>query len=173
MFPVFFFGFTDKLVHMEMNSSFVIWVDADACPRAVRDIIELAALRRRVRSVFVANSYMHLHPSEFIEFRLVDKGGDKADDYIVENTAVTDLAVTADIPLAARLVERAVSVLNPRGEEWTEANIGERLAMRNLMEELRGAGLVTGGPKEMDRADVQRFANALDRFLTKRLKHGR
>lgn len=149
-----------------------IWVDADACPRDVRDIIELAAMRRRVRTVFVANSYMHVHPSPYLEFELVEKGGDKADDHIVEQAAATDLAVTADIPLAARLIDRDITVINPRGEEWTTANIGERLAMRNLMEELRGAGLVSGGPKEMDGGDVQRFANALDRILTKRLKHG-
>ena len=151
---------------------FTIWVDADACPRDIRDIIELAALRRRVPAVFVANTYMHLHPSEHIRFQLVDKGGDKADDYIVENAAPNDLAVTADIPLAARLVEGDVAVVNTRGEELTAANIGERVAMRNLMEELRGAGMVAGGPKEMEKGDVQRFANSLDRFLTRRLKNG-
>lgn len=152
------------------NAQFTIWVDADACPRELRDTIELAALRRRVLTVFVANSYMHIHPSEFIVFQLVEKGGDKADDYIVEHAAKGDLAITGDIPLAARLVENHVSVINTRGEEISSANIGERLAMRNLMEELRGAGMVAGGPKEMDKADGQRFANAFDRFLTKSLK---
>lgn len=149
---------------------FTVWVDADACPRELRDTIELAALRRRVRTVFVANSYMHMHPSEYIAFRLVEKGGDKADDCIVDNAAPGDLAITGDIPLAARLVEKSVSVINTRGEEIGPANIGERLAMRNLMEELRGAGMVAGGPREMDKADAQRFANAFDRFLTKSLK---
>lgn len=152
---------------------FILWVDADACPREARDLIELSALRRRFLTIFVANTPLRLHPSEFIESRLVESGGDKADDHIVENAAPTDLVVTADIPLASRLIDIGVSVLNPRGEEWTKANIGERLAMRNLMEELRGAGLAFGGPKEPDAADRQRFANALDRFLTKRLKNGK
>lgn len=156
----------------EETKTFTVWVDADACPRDLRDIIELAAIRRRVRTVFVANAYMHVHPSEHIVFRQVDKGGDKADDYIVENATAADLAITADIPLAARLVEKSVPVINTRGEDITGANIGERLAMRNLMEELRGAGMVSGGPKEMDKTDVQRFANAFDRFLTRKLRHG-
>lgn len=150
---------------------FVLWVDADACPREARDLVELSALRRRFLAVFVANAPLWVHPSEYIEFRLVEAGGDKADDYIVDNAVPSDLVVTADIPLASRLIDLGVSVLNPRGEEWTKANIGERLAMRNLMEELRGAGLAFGGPKEPDTADRQRFANALDRFLTKRLKN--
>lgn len=154
----------------EKERSFVVWVDADACPRDLRDIVELAAIRRKVRTIFVANTYMHVHPSEHIEFQLVDKGGDKADDYIVDNAATDDLAITADIPLAARLVERDVAVINTRGEALTAANIGDRLAMRNLMEELRGAGMVSGGPKEMDKSDIQQFSNAFDRFLTKKLK---
>lgn len=157
-------------MNTEKSGTFTIWVDADACPRELRDIIELAALRRHVNTVFVANSFMQVHPSEYIAFRHVEKGGDKADDYIVENSAAGDLAITADIPLAARLVERDVSVVNTRGEDITSANIGERLAMRNFMEELRGAGLASGGPKEMNKTDIQRFANAFDRFITKTLK---
>lgn len=154
----------------ENNANFTLWVDADACPRELRDIIELAALRRHVKTVFVANTYMHIYPSEFISFRQVDMGGDKADDDIVENSCADDLAITADIPLAARLVEKDVLVINTRGEDITSANIGERLAMRNFMEELRGAGMASGGPKEMNNADIQRFANALDRHLTRKLK---
>lgn len=149
--------------------NFTLWVDADACPRGVRDLLELTALRRRVRAVFVANTFMRVHPSEFISFELVSQGADKADDYIVEHASGADIAVTADIPLAARLVENAIFVLDPRGEEMTAATIGERLAMRNLLEDLRGAGLVSGGPRELDNKDAQRFANALDRAVTKRL----
>lgn len=155
---------------MSPDTSFTVWVDADACPREQRDLLELSALRRHVRMVFVANTYMAVHASEYIEFRLVDRGADVADDYIVEHAAPDDLAITADIPLAARLIDKGVLVVNTRGEEMTGANIGERLAMRNLMEELRGAGMVTGGPREMEKGDMQRFANALDRILTKRLK---
>lgn len=148
---------------------FTLWVDADACPREARDLIELSALRRRFRTVFVANTPLRLHPSEYIEFRLVAKGGDKADDYIVENADSADLVVTGDIPLAARLVERGVAVMDSRGDEMTAATIGDRIATRNLMEELRSAGLIAGGPREPDATDQRHFANALDRYLTKRL----
>ena len=150
-------------------AGFTLWVDADACPKGVRDLLELTAMRRRVAAVFVANTFMRVYGSEYIRFQLVSQGADKADDYIVENAGGEDIAVTADVPLAARLVERGIFVLDPRGEEVTSATIGDRLAMRNLMEELRGAGLASGGPKEMDRRDGQRFANALDRVVTKRL----
>lgn len=157
-------------MNMEKSTPFTLWVDADACPRELRDIIELAALRRHINTVFVANTYMHVHPSEYISFRHVEMGGDKADDDIVENSSAGDVAITADIPLAARLVERDVLVINTRGENITSANIGERLAMRNFMEEMRGAGLASGGPKEMNNTDIQRFANALDRCITKKVK---
>lgn len=150
--------------------AFTLWIDADACPRDLRDIVELAALRRKIQTVFVANSYMRLHPSEYIVFRQVPKGGDKADDHIVEHAAPNDIAVTGDIPLAARLIEKNVLVINTRGEEITPALIGERLAMRNLVEELRSAGLAEGGPREMTQSDTRAFANSLDRLLTKRLK---
>ncbi len=149
---------------------FTLWVDADACPREMHDLLELTAMRKKVRAVFVANAHRSVFASEYIQFQLVPQGADKADDYIVEHASGEDIAVTADIPLAARLVEKGVYVLDPRGEEMTAATIGDRLAMRNLMEELRGAGLASGGPKEMDKRDAQRFANALDRAVTKRLR---
>lgn len=151
-------------------AGFTIWVDADACPREVRDLIMRVAVRRGAKALFVANSYMSFPDSPHIGFNLVPSGFDKADDHIVEHSNPLDLAVTGDIPLASRLIAKKMLVLNTRGEEWTEANIGERLAMRNLMEELRSAGMVTGGPKEFDRSDLQRFANALDRVLTRRFK---
>lgn len=155
---------------MKTNGSFTIWVDADACPREQRDLLELVALRRRVPTRFVSNTYIRVYDSEFIELRQVASGADVADDYIVANAVAGDLVVTADIPLAARLIEKNVLVLNTRGEEMDAANIGERLAMRNLMEELRGAGMASGGPAEMTRTDMQRFADSLDRTVTKRLK---
>ena len=151
-------------------AGFCIWVDADACPKAVKELIMRTAFRRRIRTIFVANSYMRLPISELIELRLVAQGSDKADDYIVEMAALEDIAVTADIPLADRLVKKDILTLNPRGEEYTDGNIGERLATRNLMEGLRSAGAITGGPREFGAADLQRFANALDRAVTKRLK---
>lgn len=156
----------------EAQAQFTVWVDADACPRSLRDLLELAALRRRVLTIFVANTWMQVHDSPYIAFELVSAGPDVADDHMVEHARAGDLAVTADIPLAARLVEKDVLVVNTRGEEISSANIGERLAMRNLMDGLRGAGMVTGGPKEMDNSDIQRFANALDRILTRKLKKG-
>ncbi len=149
---------------------FTLWIDADACPREIHDLLELTAMRKHVQAIFVANAHRHVFDSEFIHFQLVPQGADKADDYIVDHAAGEDIVVTADIPLAARLVERSIYVLDPRGEEMTSATIGDRLAMRNLMEELRGAGLASGGPKEMDKKDTQRFANALDRAVTKRLR---
>lgn len=152
-------------------AAFTIWIDADACPREVRDLLLRAAVRRSIDTVLVANSYMSVPQLDRVTFRLVPGDFNAADDYIVEHAETRDLAVTGDIPLASRLIERGILVLNTRGEEWTAANIGERLAMRNLMEELRSAGMVTGGPKEFDRSDLQRFANALDRVLTKRLKN--
>ncbi|MDR3077553.1 MAG: DUF188 domain-containing protein, partial [Planctomycetota bacterium] len=116
------------------SSGFSIWIDADACPREVRDLAWRNALGRRIRTVFVANSFLWLPDSEYLVFELVPPGADKADDHIVEKAGPLDLAVTGDIPLAARLVERGIMVLSPRGEEMTQANIGERLAMRNLMD---------------------------------------
>ncbi|MCC8180915.1 MAG: YaiI/YqxD family protein [Planctomycetes bacterium] len=149
---------------------FIIWVDADACPVQVRDLILRTALRRRIRCVFVANAYMRLPDSEWLEMRQVPGGENIADDYIVEHAGQTDIAITGDIPLAARLAERNILTLNHRGEELTSATVGERLAMRNLMEDLRSAGIPTGGPKELGRADLQKFANALDRAVTARTR---
>lgn len=144
-----------------------LWIDADACPREVRDIACRAALRGRVRVSMVSNGWLSIPGSPNIDFTQVKAGSDKADDHIVEQAQSTDLTVTADIPLAGRLVEKGLTAVNPRGEEYTAANIGERLATRDLMETLRGAGLVTGGPPPFCQRDAQRFANALDRYLTK------
>ena len=151
-------------------AAFVVWVDADACPREARELLYRVAVRRALPVILVANTYMTIPELENVTFQLVPGDFNAADDYIVEHSAKSDLAITGDIPLASRLIERGVLVMNTRGEELTPASIGERLAMRNLMEGLRSAGIQTGGPKEFDRADLQRFANALDRVLTRRLK---
>lgn len=150
-----------------------IWVDADACPRAARELVMRAAVRLKVPAVFVANAGMRLPDSPLLSFRLVPPGADKADDHIAAAAAPGDLAVTDDIPLASRLVATQVMVVNSRGEELTTATIGERLAMRDLMDRLRSAGLASGGPRAISRADLQHFANALDRFLVKRLRQSR
>lgn len=149
---------------------FSIWIDADACPGEIREMVLRTAIRRRIPTTFVSNSYLNLIDSEFVSFHLVPPGFDKADDHIAETADTLDLAVTGDIPLAARLIERGIAVLNTRGEEFNASNIGERLAVRNLMENLRNSGTMIGGPREFDRSDQQRFANALDRAITRRLK---
>lgn len=147
---------------------FIIWVDADACPRAARDLIQRTAVRRNVRTQFVANAPQYVPPHPQIGFTLVAAGPDKADDHLVEQATPDDVVVTGDIPLAARLVEKGILVLDHRGEELTSATIGDRLAMRDLLEGLRANGQNVGGPREYGQADLQRFANALDRFITRR-----
>jgi uncharacterized protein YaiI (UPF0178 family) len=146
-----------------------VWVDADACPRPVKEILFRAADRRGVDTILVANASMAVPRSARVRALTVPQGFDAADDYIVENAAAGDLVVTQDIPLAAQLVERGVAVINPRGQELDGSNIGERLGVRNLMEEMRGAGLRTGGPPPFGDREKQAFANGFDRVLTRLL----
>lgn len=145
-----------------------IWVDADACPRVIRDILVRAAERRRTDLVFVANRGLDLPRSRFVRQQTVGAGFDAADDEIVERAAPGSLVITADIPLAARLIENEVAVISPRGEEFTPDTIRERLAMRDLLESLRSSGMVGGGPPPLAARDYQQFANALDRYLARR-----
>lgn len=150
-----------------------IWIDADAAPREVKEIVYRAARRLGVETVLVANQRLQTPAGNtFVSAVRVDGGPDVADRYIAEHAAAGDLAVTADIPLAALLVPRGVAVLDPRGEEHTEETIGERLSVRDFMESLRTAGAVTGGPRPYDAQARQAFADALDRALT-RLRRGR
>lgn len=151
-------------------AGFRILVDADACPREVRELLIRTALRCGVEAVFVANKPQYLPERECLRFCLVGSGDDKADDFIVDEAGGADIAVTADIPLAARLVEKGIFALDFRGGEWTASTIGERLATRDLMERLRSAGLPTPGPSPYGDGDRGRFANALDRAVAKRLK---
>lgn len=144
-----------------------IWVDADACPRAVREILFRAARNRAVDVVLVANQALNVPPSPRIRGIQVAGGFDVADDYIVEHLEAGDLVITADIPLAAQVVDKDAEALNPRGERYTAENIRQRLAMRDLMESLRSSGQVSGGPAALGRQDIQQFANKLDRWLTK------
>ncbi|MAL97563.1 YaiI/YqxD family protein [Hydrocarboniclastica marina] len=145
-----------------------IWVDADACPRPIKDIIFKAANRAQEMTTFVANHALSIPPSPYLSFRLVPSGFDVADNHIVEAINAGDLVVTQDIPLAALAVEREAMALNPRGQEYTPESIRQRLAMRNLMEELRSTGIQTGGPDSFSNADRKRFADALDRWLRQR-----
>ena len=142
-----------------------IWVDADACPNVIKDILFRAATRARVTLTLVANQPIRTPPSQFIKALQVPAGFDVADNRIVELTEAGDLVITADIPLAASVIDKGGHALDPRGETYTKDNIKERLAMRKLMDELRSSGIDTGGPAIFSHADRQAFANKLDRFL--------
>ena len=144
-----------------------IWVDADACPGAVKQILFRAADRLSVRVTLVANKLLSTPRSPNIRAIQVGRGFDVADRHIAESMQPGDLVVTADVPLAAEVVEKGGQALNPRGELYTEENIGEHLAMRNLMDELRSGGMETGGPASFGKADRQNFANQLDRLLAR------
>lgn len=145
-----------------------LWIDADACPRPVRDVVVRAARRRQIELILVANSAQQLPPGPGVRQVVVPSGADVADQYIIDNAQPGDLVVTADIPLAAGLVERQIVAINPRGVVYDASNVGERLAVRNLMDELRGAGLAgRGGPAPYSDRDKQAFANSLDRLLAR------
>jgi uncharacterized protein YaiI (UPF0178 family) len=144
-----------------------IWVDADACPGEIKELLYRAAKRRKVKMTLIANQPMRTPRSEFIDTLLVPSGMNVADRRIVELVAPGDLVITADIPLAADIVAKGAQALNPRGELYTDANVGERLAVRNLLDGLRGGGMITGGPANFTPKYRQAFANQLDRWLAK------
>jgi hypothetical protein len=149
-----------------------IWIDADACPRAVKEIIFRASERLRVDVCLVANQPLTKHHSHLVHSVVVPGGLDVADDYIAAHAGSEDLVITADIPLAARIVRQGGIALDPRGDLYTEETVGERLSVRDLLQGLRDEGLVQGGPAPFNPQDKQRFAAALDRTLT-RLVRGR
>lgn len=144
-----------------------IWVDADACPRVIKDILFRAAERKQVQLILVANQPLPAPTSPYIRAMVVGAGFDVADQKIVELLQPGDLVVTADIPLAAAAIKKAGHALNPRGEFYSEDNIQERLAVRNMLDELRGCGVETGGPAAFKPGDRLAFANQLDRFLAR------
>ncbi len=145
-----------------------IWVDADACPAVIKDILYRAAERVRCPLVLVANQPLRTPPSPYIKSMQVAGGIDVADNRIVELVQAGDLVITADIPLAAAVIDKDGHALNPRGELYTKDNIRERLTMRNFLGELRNSGVRTGGPSALSHGDRQAFANQLDRFLARR-----
>jgi uncharacterized protein YaiI (UPF0178 family) len=147
-----------------------IIVDADACPGPVKEILYKTSERRELDLILVANRYMRIKDSERISCVVVAAGPDVADDHIVEILEAGDLVISADIPLADRVIKKAGVVLDPRGTFLTKENIGHRLAMRNLMDDLRSGGMETGGPASYGKREKQEFANQLDRFLTRALK---
>lgn len=144
-----------------------IWVDADACPNVIKEILYRAAERVGVELLLVANQPLTTPRSKFIKSKQVAGGFDAADDWIVDATQAGDLVITADIPLAAEVVKRGALALNPRGQLYTEENIRERLNVRDIMDELRSAGVNTGGPAAIGNSERRAFANQLDRILTK------
>jgi uncharacterized protein YaiI (UPF0178 family) len=152
---------------------FRIWVDADACPGIVRDILLRTSKRLGIPITFVANKPLNLSESDLVQVIQVSAGPDVVDDYLVEYAQSGDLAVTQDIPLADRLLSLGASVISPYGAEFTASNIGSRLGLRNLLQDLRDQGLASGGPRPFDDKAKQAFTNALDRTLTRLLKAAR
>jgi uncharacterized protein YaiI (UPF0178 family) len=149
-----------------------LWVDADACPGPIRDVILKAAERLQLKTVFVANKRLALKPSRFVSSVQVGRGLDVADAHLAAAAGKGDVAVTQDIPLAALLVPKGVVVMDPRGALFTEENIAERLSVRNFLQEMRESGVDTGGPSGFSASDKQRFAGTLDRELTRLNKAG-
>ena len=145
-----------------------IWIDADACPKAVKEILYRVAERTEISVTLVANSRLHLPHSSFIHLIQVGSGADIADDEIADKCEAGDLVITADIPLAARVVEKGAQALDPRGTIYDKNNIGQVLSMRNFMDELRGSGVETGGPSGFGQKEKFSFANALDKFIAQR-----
>jgi uncharacterized protein len=150
-----------------------VWVDADACPRAAKELVYRAADRYGIACVFVANSAMNLPKSPHLSLQLVGAGFDVADDHIAESVEPGDLVITADIPLAARIVDAGALGIDPRGQLFDEDNVKSRLATRNLLAELRDQGLMGGGPPAYQPKDRANFASALDRTLQKLIRTGK
>jgi uncharacterized protein YaiI (UPF0178 family) len=144
-----------------------IWVDADACPKAIKQVLFKAADRLQVSLTLVANQYVPTPPSKVIRSIQVAQGFDVADNAIVERVAENDLVITGDIPLAADVVAKGATALNPRGTHYTKENVKDYLQRRNRAEEMRATGVLSGGPAALDKKDVQTFANALDRILAR------
>ena len=147
-----------------------VWVDADACPAVIKEILFRAANRTSIMTTLVANKLIYVPPSPNIRTMQVENGFDVADDKIVELLEAGDLVITADIPLAAQVIEKGGHALNPRGDFYSKENIQQHLSMRNLMEELRVSGVETNGPSTFNQSDRQAFAAQLDRFLTSIIK---
>jgi uncharacterized protein len=147
-----------------------IWVDADACPGAIKELIIRVARRLKIPTVFVANKFISLPDSAYVSTIRVAMGPEVVDDTIAQSAEACDFVITQDIPLASVLVPRGITVINPRGELYTDDNIRERLSIRNFMQDLREAGGITPGPKEFGQREKQRFSDTFDRELTKHRK---
>jgi hypothetical protein len=146
-----------------------IWVDADACPVVIKEILFKAAVRTKVETTLVANQFLKVPSSRFIKFYQVPSGFDVADDEIVRRVTPGDLVITSDIPLAAEVIEKGGHALSPRGELFTTENIRARLNIRDFMDTMRSSGVQTGGPPALNQSDRKAFADHLDRFLRQAL----
>ncbi len=151
----------------ERKLAMTIWVDADACPVVVREILCRAAERTKMPTVFVANQFLSMPASQVVRMLQVSSGFDEADNAIVKRVQEGDLVITSDIPLAAEVIDKGAAVLNNRGESYTAANIKAKLTMRDFMETMRSSGVQTGGPAAYSHADRMAFANKLDQWLAK------
>jgi uncharacterized protein YaiI (UPF0178 family) len=142
-----------------------LWIDADACPRPVKEIVLRASERTRVPVTFVANAFVQVPKLAWVDAVKVPKGFDVADAYIVEHVGPDDLVITQDVPLAAEVVAKGAQAISPRGVTWTAQNVRQKLSLRDFFTEARESGVITGGPKPFDNKAKQSFANALDRWL--------
>lgn len=149
-----------------------IWVDADACPVVIKEILFKAAMRTSMELTLVANQSIRIPPSRFIKMLQVKSGFDVADNEIVKRLSAGDLVITGDIPLAAEVIENGGHALNPRGELYSTENIKAILNMRDFMDTMRSSGIDTGGPAALNQTDRQNFANQLDKLLTQQTKRG-
>ena len=149
-----------------------LWVDADACPGTIKELIIRAARRLKIPAVFVANKYISIPESSYVSSRRIETDPEAVDMHITQSAQAGDVVVTQDIPLASALIATGVIVISTRGQLFTRENIGERLSIRNFMQDLREAGGITSGPKEFAQKDKQRFSDTLDRELTKCMKSG-
>lgn len=147
-----------------------VWIDADACPRLARDQVIKFALRRKFSVILVAGQAQPRPNFACVQLIVVPSGPDAADDYIADNVEANELVICSDIPLADRIIKKNAIALDPRGEEFTERNMGDRLALRNLFTDLRDQGQMSGGQRAYDERDKQAFSNALDRILTRLAK---
>ena len=150
-----------------MSASFKIWVDADACPNLIKNVIFRLADNRQVGVVLVSNRYVKTPNSRFVSAKQVGKGFDEADNDIIALMSGGDLVVTGDLPLANDVIQKRGFAINPRGTVYDEENIKSHLSRRDLMEDLRDSGVVSGGPSALNKKNVQEFANAIDRLVTK------
>jgi uncharacterized protein YaiI (UPF0178 family) len=148
-----------------------IWVDADACPGEIKEIILKAAHKLRIETIFVSNKNIYVPESPYISTVKVEQGPDVADIYIAQRTEDKDLVITQDIPLAAIVIEKGAVAISVHGELFTSSNISERLSVRNFMQELRDTGIQTSGPKPYNKQDKQKFANTFDKEIGKLLRY--